>query len=150
MNQGAVEKLKNAVGEKGFSMDPAEIAPLLEEWRSKYKGRSPLLLKPSTTSEVSKILSICHETGTPIVPQGGNRGLVGGQIPFDGEALLSLARLKRVRSVDVDTRSLVAEAGAVLSDVQRTADEAGLLFPLILAAEGLGPIVGTISTNTVG
>src|SRR5260221_12293094 len=104
MNQGAVEKLKNAVGEKGFSMDPAEIAPHLEEWRSKSKGRSPLLLKPSTTSEVSKILSICHETGTPIVPQGGNTGLVGGQIPFDGEALLSLPPLNPVRPVKTHSR----------------------------------------------
>jgi len=82
--------------------DPNEIAPHLDEWRSKYKGRSSLLLKPDSTAQVSAILAICNETNTPIVPQGGNTGLVGGQIPFDGEVLLSLARMNRVRGVEKD------------------------------------------------
>ncbi len=77
----ALARLKDAVGIKGFSEDPNEIAPHLVEWRSKYQGQSPLLLKPRTTDEVSAILSICNESATPIVPQGGNAGLVGGQDP---------------------------------------------------------------------
>ena len=87
------DRLKDAVGDKGFSDDPAEIAPHLEEWRSKYKGASPLLLKPATTAQVSAILAICNETRTPVVTQGGNTGLVGGQIPLHGEVLLSTQRL---------------------------------------------------------
>ncbi|HWC64111.1 MAG TPA: FAD-binding protein, partial [Rhizomicrobium sp.] len=90
------DRLKAAVGARGFTEDPGEIAPHLEEWRSKYRGKSSLMLKPANTAEVSAILAICHETGTPIVPQGGNTGLVGGQIPFDGEVLLSLSRLKQL------------------------------------------------------
>ena len=91
-------RLKAVVGEKGFTEDPREIAPHLEEWRSKYRGRSSLMLQPASTAEISALLSICHETGTAIVPQGGNTGLVGGQIPFHGRwpgALIS-PPLKRV------------------------------------------------------
>src|SRR5580698_3557016 len=97
---GTFARLKSVVGEKGFTEDPAEIAPHLEEWRSKYQGRAGLMLKPGTTAEVAAILAICNETGTPIVPQGGNTGLVGGQIPFHGEILLSLQRMNKIRGVD--------------------------------------------------
>jgi FAD/FMN-containing dehydrogenase len=150
MKRIVIERLKELVGEQGYSVDQHEIAPHLEEWRSKYKGNSPLLLKPATTSEVSCILAICSETSTPVVPQGGNTGLVGGQIPFDGEVLLSLARLRRVRAVDAGGHTLVAEAGVVLEHVQRAADDAGMLFPLSLAAEGSCTIGGNISTNAGG
>ena len=85
-------RLKDAVGAKGFSTDPNEIAPHLEEWRGKYHGRSALLLRPATTAEVSAILRICNDTGTALVTQGGNTGLVGGQIPLHGEVLLSTKR----------------------------------------------------------
>ena len=103
MTNSVLARLKEAVGAKGFSEDPNEIAPHLVEWRSKYQGQTPLLLKPRTTEEVSQILAICNETATPIVPQGGNTGLVGGQIPFHGEVLFSLARLDRIRHVDART-----------------------------------------------
>src|ERR1700687_3070423 len=93
-------RLKDAAGARGFSIDAGEIAPHLEEWRGKYHGHCPLLLKPATTAEVSAILRICHETQTPLVTQGGNTGLVGGQIPLHGEVLLSTKRLNRVRSLD--------------------------------------------------
>src|ERR1700761_791801 len=97
---GVYDRLKQAAGDKGFSEDPAEIAPYLEEWRGKYDGHTALLLKPEKTAQVAAILAICHETRTPIVPQGGNTGLVGGQLPLHGEVLLSLKRMNRVRSVD--------------------------------------------------
>jgi len=145
-----LERLKSAVGARGFSEDPLEIAPRLVEWRSKYQGHTPLLLQPCSTAEVSAILAICHETHTPIVPQGGNTGLVGGQIPLDGEVLLSLARLNRIRAIDTAEMSLVAEAGVVLSEVQRAADDAGAYFPLSLASEGSCTIGGNLSTNAGG
>jgi len=143
-------RLKSAVGAKGFSEDAAEIAPHLEEWRGKYRGRSPLLLKPSTTAEVSAVLSICNESRTPIVPQGGNTGLVGGQIPFDGEVLLSLSRMNKIRHVDAEGMSMICEAGVILADAQRAADEAGRYFPLSLAPEGSCTIGGNLSTNAGG
>ena len=145
-----LSRLKEAAGAKGFSEDPAEIAPHVEEWRGNYHGRTPLLLKPATTGEVSRLLAICNDTGTAIVPQGGNTGLVGGQIPFDGEVLLSLARMNRIRAVDPHGASLIAEAGVVLAAVQRAADDAGMLFPLSLASEGSCTIGGNLSTNAGG
>jgi FAD/FMN-containing dehydrogenase len=143
-------RLKDAVGAKGFSEDANEIAPHLVEWRSKYQGQTSLLLKPRTTDEVSKILAICNETATPIVPQGGNTGLVGGQIPFHGEVLLSLSRLDRVRRVDPLDMSMIAEAGVVLAKVHDAALEADCFFPLSIASEGSATIGGNLSTNAGG
>ena len=145
-----IDRLKDAVGAQGFSGDPAEIAPHLEEWRSKYKGHTPLLLKPATTAQVSSILRICQETGAKIVTQGGNTGLVGGQIPLHGEVLLSTKRLNRVRHLDQSGMTLTVEAGVTLSEVQHAADEKGLLFPLSLASEGSCTIGGNIATNAGG
>jgi FAD/FMN-containing dehydrogenase len=143
-------RLKDAVGAKGFSEDANEIAPHLVEWRSKYQGQTSLLLKPRTTDEVSKILAVCNETATPIVPQGGNTGLVGGQIPFHGEVLLSLARLDRIRRVDRTDMSMVTEAGVVLAKVHEAAVEADCFFPLSIASEGSATIGGNLSTNAGG
>ena len=144
------DRLKDAVGGRGFSEDPAELAPHLEEWRGKYKGHSPLLLKPATTAEVAAILRICHETGTPLVPQGGNTGLVGGQIPFHGEVLLSTKRLNGIRALDESGATLTVEAGVTLAQVQAAADEKHFLFPLSLASEGSCTIGGNIATNAGG
>jgi FAD/FMN-containing dehydrogenase len=146
----AMARLKQAVGEKGFTEDPSEIAPHLKEWRGKYKGHSGLMLKPATTQEVAAIAAICQETRTALVPQGGNTGLVGAQIPFHGEVLLSFERLNRVRAVDAQGMSLTAEAGVTLAAAQTAAADAGLLFPLTLASEGSCTIGGNISTNAGG
>jgi FAD/FMN-containing dehydrogenase len=143
-------RLKDAVGTKGFSTDPSEIAPHLEEWRGKYHGHSPLLLKPDSAAQVSAALRICHETGTAIVPQGGNTGLVGGQIPFNGEVLLSTRRLNKVRAVDESGMTLTAEAGVTLAQIRYEAAERHLLFPLSLASEGSCSIGGNIATNAGG
>jgi len=148
--ESVLTRLKDAVGAKGFSTEAAEIAPYLEEWRSKYHGHSPLLLKPVTAAEVSAILGICHETGTPVVTQGGNTGLVGGQIPLHGEVLLSTQRLNRIRAMDTEGMTLVAEAGVTLAQVQHAADDQHLLFPLSLASEGSCTIGGNIATNAGG
>ncbi len=144
------ETLKAIVGPKGFSEDPAEIAPHLEEWRSKYKGRSSLLLKPASTQEVSAVITVCCQTHTPVVPQGGNTGLVGGQIPFENEILLSLSRLNRIRNIDARDASMVVEAGVVLAAAQAAADEKNLMVALSLASEGTTTIGGLISTNAGG
>ena len=145
-----LDRLKDAVGAKGFSEDPAEIAPHVEEWRGKYKGHTPILLKPATSGEVSAILRICHETGTPVVTQGGNTGLVGGQIPFHGEVLLSTKRLNKIGAVDTRGMTVTAGAGVTLAQVQQAADDQHLLFPLSLASEGSCTIGGNIATNAGG
>src|ERR1700683_3863789 len=148
--QATLDRLKAAVGPKGFSTDPGEIAPHLVEWRGRYNGTTPLLLKPENTTEVSHLLTICNETCTPIVPQGGNTGLVGGQIPLDGEILLSLARMNRIRRIDGDDMSAIVESGVILAKFQDAAHEARTYFPLSLASEGSATIGGNISTNAGG
>ena len=145
-----LDRLKEAAGPQGFSTDPSDIAPHLEEWRSKYHGHSPLLLKPTTAAEVSAILQICNETGTAVVTQGGNTGLVGGQIPLHGEVLLSTQRLNRIRCIDESGMTLTAEAGVTLAQLQQAADDKHLLFPLSLASEGSCTIGGNIATNAGG
>src|SRR3984885_5398330 len=145
-----LDRLKEAVGAQGFSEDAGEIAPHLEEWRSKYKGHTPLLLKPSTTAQVSAVLGICQETDTKLVTQGGNTGLVGGQIPLHGEVLLSTKWLNRIRHLDESGMTLTVEAGVTLAEVQQAADDKGLLFPLSLASEGSCTIGGNIATNAGG
>jgi FAD/FMN-containing dehydrogenase len=146
----ALARLKDIVGAKGFSEDPREIAPHIEEWRGSYRGNTALLLKPATTEEVSRILAICHETSTPVVPQGGNTGLVGGQIPFGGEVLLSLTRMNRVRNTDRTGANMTVEAGLTLAGAQAAAGDAGMYFPLSLASEGSATIGGNLSTNAGG
>jgi FAD/FMN-containing dehydrogenase len=150
LDASLVRRLKDAAGPSGWSEDPAEIAPHLCEWRGRWKGETALLLKPREAEEVARILSVCDETKTAIVPQGGNTGLVGGQIPTKGEVLLSLARMNRIRSVSVEDNTLIAEAGVVLANAQKAAGQAGRLFPLSLAAEGSCTIGGNVSTNAGG
>jgi FAD/FMN-containing dehydrogenase len=144
------DRVKAIVGPKGFSEDPAEIGPHLEEWRSKYKGRSPLLLKPASTAEVAAIVAVCNLTNTAVVPQGGNTGLVGGQIPFDNEILISLSRMNRVRAIDAQDASMIVEAGVILATAQAKADENNLMLALSLASEGSTTIGGLVSTNAGG
>jgi FAD/FMN-containing dehydrogenase len=144
-----VQRLKDAAGAGGWSEDAQVIAPHLAEFRNRWKGATPLLLKPASTEAVSRILAVCNDTKNAIVPQGGNTGLVGGQIPR-GEVLLSLERMNRIRSVSPDENILVAEAGVVLKTAQGAAADAGRLFPLSLAAEGSCTIGGNISTNAGG
>jgi FAD/FMN-containing dehydrogenase len=142
--------LKDAAGPRGFSEDANEIAPHLVEWRGKYQGNATLLLKPKTAEQVSTILKICNDTRTPIVPQGGNTGLVGGQIPFHGEVLLSLQRMNAIRSADAAGMTLTVEAGVTLALARQAASDAGGFFPLSLASEGSCTIGGNLSTNAGG
>ena len=144
------DRLKSIVGPKGFSEDPAELAPHLEEWRSKYKGRASLLLKPASTQEVAAVVACCNLTGTAIVPQGGNTGLVGGQIPFANEVLVTLARMNRIRSIDAQDASMVVDAGVVLATARAAAEEQNLMLAASLASVGSSSIGGLVSTNAGG
>ena len=122
------------------------------ENRGLCRGRTPVVLRPATTAEVSQILKLANETGTPIVPQGGNTGLVGGQTPSEsgGEILLSLTRLDRIRELDPSSNTMTCEAGVILAKAQDAAAEANRLFPLSLGAEGSCTIGGNLSTNAGG
>ncbi|HEY2662423.1 MAG TPA: FAD-binding oxidoreductase [Caulobacteraceae bacterium] len=142
-------KLKSALGEDGWSDDPDRLAPKLVEWRDRWRGTTPLLALPRTTAEVAAVVEICAEAGVAITPQGGNTGLVGGQIP-QGEILLSLERMRAVRDLDVFDDVIEVEAGATLVAVQEAALAADRFFPVSLASEGSASIGGLISTNAGG
>ena len=142
-------RIKAAVGEAGYSEDPMRLDPKLTEWRGKWKGHTPLLVMPKSTEEVAAVVKICFEAGVAITPQGGNTGLVGGQIPF-GEILISLERMKAVRDVAASDDTMVLETGLSLLEAQQVAERAGRYFPLSLAAEGTATVGGVISTNAGG
>src|SRR5262249_12090595 len=101
------------VGSKYLVTDPAAEEPYLIELRGLYRGRTPAVLRPGTVGEVAAILKLANETRTPVVPQGGNTGLVGGQVPRAGELVLSLTRLDRIREVDPTSNAMTCEAGAL-------------------------------------
>jgi len=138
------------VGDKHAITDPAALEPYLVEGRGLYHGHTAMLLRPGSLGEVVAILKLANETKTPLVPQGGNTGLVGGQIPFDGELILSLTRLDKIREVDAASNTMTCEAGVVLAKAQEAAAEVDRLFPLSLGAEGSCTIGGNLSTNAGG
>jgi FAD/FMN-containing dehydrogenase len=140
------------IGARNLLTDSADMAPYLKEWRDLFTGKARAVARPSSTAQVAALLALAHETGTPIVPQGGNTGLVGGQIPVaDGrEIILSLGRMDKVRSIDPVSDTIIVEAGVTLRRVQDAADGADRLFPLSLASEGSCTIGGNLSTNAGG
>ena len=151
-SNSVVEHFAAIVGDRYVLTADSEKAPYLTEWRGYYHGRSPAVLRPGSAEEIAAILKLANETRTPIVPQGGNTGLVGGQIPDESgsEIVLSLERLDKIRAVDAEGATIIAEAGVVLERLQEAAAEAGMLFPLSLGAQGSCRIGGNISTNAGG
>jgi D-lactate dehydrogenase (cytochrome) len=138
------------VGEKYAITDAQDQERYLIEMRDLYHGRTPMVLRPGSVAEVSAILKLANDTNTPIVPQGGNTGLVGGQIPHHGEILLSLTRLDRIREVDPVSNTLTCEAGVTLGRAREAASAVDRLFPLLLPSEGTCTIGGNLSTNAGG
>jgi FAD/FMN-containing dehydrogenase len=138
------------VGERYAVTDPAAQEPYLVEQRDLYHGRTPVVLRAGSTAEVAAILKLANETRTAIVPQGGNTGLVGGQIPHHGEIVLSLTRLDRIREVDPVSNTITAEAGVPLGRVREAAAAVDRLYPLLLPSEGTCTIGGNLSTNAGG
>ncbi|MCA6248210.1 FAD-binding protein, partial [Phenylobacterium sp.] len=128
-----LDRLKALVGPAGWADDPEILAPWLVEWRDRWSGSTPLMLSPASTEETAAIVRLCAAEGAPLVVQGGNTGLVGGQIP-QGEILLSTRRMRAIRDVDPVDDVLVAEAGVTLAEVQAAAEAAGRRFPLSLAS----------------
>jgi len=145
-----LDRFAAIVGTRYAITDPSTQEPYLIEQRGLWRGRTPLVLRPGTVGEVAAILALADETRTPVVPQGGNTGLVGGQVPHAGEIVLSLSRLDRIREVDPTSNTMTCEAGVVLVRAQEAAADAERLFPLSLAAEGSSTIGGNLSTNAGG
>ena len=147
-----LDELKGIVGDAGWTTDAAELVPHLQERRGLITGRALIMVSPDSTEQVAEIVSRCAASGVGIVPQGGNTGLCGGAIPDDSgnQVLLSMSRLKQIRSVDPDDFSMTVEAGCILQSAQAAAADVDRLLALSLAAEGSCQVGGNISTNAGG
>ena len=147
-----LEVLQNIVGSGGCKTDPTDLQPYLTEWRGVYTGRTLALVRPRSTAEVSAVVKACANENTAIVPQGGNTGMCGGAVPDDSgtQVILSLDRMNRIRSVDVDNFSMEVDAGCVLANAQDAARNQGRYLPLSLGAEGTCQVGGNIATNAGG
>jgi FAD/FMN-containing dehydrogenase len=147
-----LDRLATVVGERYALRRGDDMAPYLVEQRNRYFGKAAMVLRPASTEEVSRILAIATETGTAIVPQGGNTGLVGAQTPFEHghEVVLSLGRMNRIRALDALDNTITVDSGCILTTVRAEADSVDRLFPLSLGAEGSCQIGGNLSSNAGG
>ena len=145
-----IAKFRKIVGEKYAVTEAADIAPYVTEERDLFHGRSPLVLRPGSTDEVSAICKLAGEHNIALVPQGGNTGLVGAQTPHNGEVVVSMRRMDRIRDIDTASNTMTCEAGVILQVAQQRAAEVDRLFPLSLGAEGSCTIGGNLSTNAGG
>jgi FAD/FMN-containing dehydrogenase len=146
------QTLVDIVGPDGILTDAADIAPYLTDHRKLYQGRALAVIVPRSVEEISRLLRFCNENRIGVVPHGGNTGYCGGATPDESgnQIVVSMRRMNRIRGVDALNYSLVAEAGCILADVQRAADEAERFFPLSLGSEGTCQIGGNLSTNAGG
>ncbi len=147
-----IDQLKGIVGPGAWTTDPTELQPHLTEWRGLVFGKTPILVAPKSTGEVSDVVRACAAAGVAIVPQGGNTGLCAGAVPDDSgeQVLMSMTRLNRIRNVDPFNFSMAVEAGCVLADLQAAARAVDRYFPLSLGAEGSCQIGGNLATNAGG
>jgi FAD/FMN-containing dehydrogenase len=147
----ALARIKAVLGPKGWTAEPAEMAPYLADERRLWQGRAALVCLPASTKEVAAIVQIGAEARLPIVPQGGNTGMCGGAVPQSPDTVLvNLRRMNRIRALDRLNDAITVEAGCVLADIQNAAEDADRLFPLSLGAEGSCQIGGNLSTNAGG
>ncbi len=146
-----IETLRTIVGEANVLTD-GDLGAFEQDWRKRSRGKALAVVRPGSTQEVAEVVKACAAAGTGIVPQGGNTGLAVGSIPDESgtQVLLSLQRLKAIRSIDAANLTMTVEAGCVLQTLQEAAEQAGFLFPLSLAAEGSCTIGGNLATNAGG
>ena len=140
------------VGAAHVLVEGGDRARYEADWRRVYPGRARCVVRPASTAEVARVVVACAAAGAPIVPQGGNTGLVGGSTPDDTgtEVVLSLERMRAVRSVEPLDNAITVEAGCTVLAAQEAAAAAGRLFPLSLASEGSATVGGVLSTNAGG
>ncbi len=150
-------RLAARLGPAGFSTDPADLAPWLTDWRRRLTGSAAALVSPADAEQAAFVVAAAAAAGVAIVPQGGNSSMVAGATPAgigaDGEAralLVSMRRMRTIRSVSAADNAVVAEAGVVLADLHAAVEAEGRRFPLTLAAKGNATVGGLVSTNAGG
>ena len=147
-----LERAAAIVGAGNVLSGAEDVQPFVNDWRKRYRGRPLAVARPGSTAQVAALVQLCAETGTSIVPQGGNTSLCGASVPdASGQQLvISLVRMNKVRAVDALNNTMTVEAGCILANVQKAADQVGRLFPLSLGGEGSAVIGGNLSTNAGG
>jgi FAD/FMN-containing dehydrogenase len=147
-----VAGLSQAAGADALITDPARTAPMLRDHRALYRGHALAVVAPADTAAVARVLAYCNEHRIGVVPQGGNTGYCGGATPdaSSSQVLLSLARLNRVRAIDAENYTMIAEAGCILASLQAAAADADRYLPLSLGSEGSCMLGGNLSTNAGG
>jgi FAD/FMN-containing dehydrogenase len=147
-----LEQLTEQLGSDVVATAAADIEAWVTDWRGVYKGRAQAVVRPTTTEQVAQCLRLCNAHEVPVVPRGGNTGLCGGATPDDAPAnvVLSLDRMNSIRSIDTIANTMVADAGCILGNLRRAAQEHDRLLPLSLAAEDSSQIGGNVATNAGG
>ena len=127
IREQTLARLRGAVGDRGMITDPGDMVPYVTDHRDLFQGAAAAVLRPASTAETAAVVTICAETGTAIVPQGGNTGLVGGSVPdASGDSVvLSLGRMNKVREIDPLNNTMTVEAGCILANLQTAAADAG-------------------------
>lgn len=148
----SIEAFTSIVGSQAIYTTPQAKEPFETSWRTGVRGNSACVLCPATTQQVSDIVKLCAEKQIPVIPQGGNTGVVDGAIPSDSgqDVILSLSRMNQIRNIDPENFTLTAEAGCILSNIQEAAESVDRLFPLSMASEGSCQLGGNIATNAGG
>ena len=151
MQHALIDQLKTIVGST-YVLVEGDLSAYELDWRKRSRGKALAVVRPASTLEVAAVVKACAASGVSIVTQGGNTGLVGGSIPDETgqQVVLSLGRMNAVRSIDTDNMTMTVDAGCILQNLQDTAEKAGYLFPLSLAAEGSCTIGGNLATNAGG
>ncbi|MCW2274477.1 FAD-binding protein [Rhodoblastus acidophilus] len=151
MAEQIAKALAGIVGDK-YVLVGADMAGYMSEPRDLWHGKAACVVRPGSAQEVAAVLGYADAHGLKVVPQGGNTGLVGGQITDQSgtQILLSLNRLDKIREIDPASNTMIVEAGVTLQKVQEAAESVDRLFPLSLAAEGSCTIGGNLASNAGG
>ena len=146
-----VDQLTALLGASAVIGLPEQMGNYLKEPRKRFHAGAAAVALPGSVSQVQAILRWANENGVGIIPQGGNTGLVGAQVPLRGdEVIVSLARLDRIRAVDTSAGTMTAEAGVILEKAHQAAEAENTIFPLWLASQGSARIGGLLSSNAGG
>jgi FAD/FMN-containing dehydrogenase len=146
-----LQALAGLLPDGGLLTAEDDLARYSRDWTGDHFGRPLAVARPSTTAQMSDLLARCHSARIPVVPQGGLTGLVGAAVASDGrEIVVSLERMTRVRAVDPVNFAIVAEAGCILEDAKRAAEEEDCLLPITFGAQGSCRIGGNVATNAGG
>jgi FAD/FMN-containing dehydrogenase len=151
MSASLIDKLRAIVG-AAHVLTEGDLSAYEQDWRKRSRGKALAVVRPASTQQVAEVVKACAAAGTAIVPQGGNTGLAVGSIPDESgtQVLLNLQRMNAIRGIDAANLTMTVDAGCVLQTLQETAEKAGFLFPLSLAAEGSCTIGGNLATNAGG